>query len=263
MIVVLSLPTPCTDCLPAPLNAGMGMNVSANMSFPIGTMYDTEMAALMCGDAACVSHKPDYTSLITVGGKIFMTTQFESPPSGIYVQEMAQDAETGVLTVVSVHPVDMTPVMQAWNLCAGSITPWNTHLGSEENDPDAHVFEVALAAGDLPGTGLTNRLAFWGLNAANITVEDFKALISPYDFGRTLEVTIAADGSASVKKWFTLGRRQGELCYVMPDQRTVYCADDGTNKLLTAFVADTPADLSSGAMYAMKVTATSSSGGGK
>ena len=57
-----------------------------------------------------------------------------------------------------------------------------------------------------------------------------QATLSPYMYGRIIEITIASNGTASAKKWFTLGRRQNEMPYVMPDRRTVYLMDDGTNK---------------------------------
>ncbi len=38
-------------------------------------------------------------------------------------------------------------------------------------------------------------------------------------------------GSSTATKWMTLGRRQNELAYVMPDRRTVFLTDDGANKV--------------------------------
>lgn len=49
----------------------------------------------------------------------------------------------------------------------------------------------------------------------------------------------------------------------MPDKRTVYIMDDGTNKILTVFVADKAGDLSAGNMYTIKFTQVSSVDGGK
>jgi hypothetical protein len=47
-----------------------------------------------------------------------------------------------------------------------------------------------------------------------------------------------------------MGRVALELAYVMPDRRTAYLTDDGTNVGLYLFVADRPGDLSAGALYA-------------
>ena len=48
------------------------------------------------------------------------------------------------------------------------------------------------------------------------------------------------------------------LCrrYVMPDKRTVYITDDSTNGMFLKFVADAAGDLSSGRLYAAKMTQT-------
>ena len=53
-----------------------------------------------------------------------------------------------------------------------------------------------------------------------------------------------------------------ELSYVMPDNKTVYMSDDGTNVGLYMFKADTAEDLSAGSLYAAKWTQTSSLIGG-
>lgn len=59
-------------------------------------------------------------------------------------------------------------------------------------------------------------------------------------------------GDTQVKKHFALGRFSHELAYVMPDQRTVYLSDDGTNTGLFLFIADKAGDLSAGTLYAAK-----------
>ena len=38
----------------------------------------------------------------------------------------------------------------------------------------------------------------------------------------------------------------------MPDNRTIYTTDDGTNGVMIKFVTDKPADLGSGSLYAAK-----------
>lgn len=43
-----------------------------------------------------------------------------------------------------------------------------------------------------------------------------------------------------------MGRKSNEMGLVMPDNRTVYMADDGTNTAQYKFVADKAGDLSSG-----------------
>ena len=77
-----------------------------------------------------ISNSPDYTSLLRVGGKIFLITQFEAPnPSSIYILEMTQNSDNGELTVKSTTPVNAAAFGGLWTLCAGSTSPWNSHLG--------------------------------------------------------------------------------------------------------------------------------------
>ena len=46
--------------------------------------------------------------------------------------ELSQDKETGLLSAVSTKNIDFSKFGGLWVPCAGSVTPWNTHLGSEE-----------------------------------------------------------------------------------------------------------------------------------
>jgi len=60
-----------------------------------------------------------------------------------------------------------------------------------------------------------------------------------------------------------MGRFSHELSYVMPDNKTVYASDDGTNVGLFMFVADQEMDLSAGTLYAAKWIQTSDAKGGR
>ena len=59
-----------------------------------------------------------------------------------YAVELSQDASTGALTATSISPVDWSAYGGLSGPCAGSTTPWNTHLGSEEGDPDQRSFDA-------------------------------------------------------------------------------------------------------------------------
>jgi hypothetical protein len=88
-------------------------------------------------------------------------------------------------------------------------------------------------------------------------------LISKTDkYGHVTEFGLDDAGGTTVTKWYTLGRQALEMAEVMPDDKTVYISDDGTNCLFTAFVMDTPGDLSSGTLYIAKFNQTDDSYGG-
>ncbi len=58
-------------------------------------------------------------------------------PSQIAVLTLSQDTNTGKLSLVKYHTVDTSSVHGLWITCGASLSPWNTHLSSEEYEPDA------------------------------------------------------------------------------------------------------------------------------
>jgi secreted PhoX family phosphatase len=111
------------------------------------------------------------------------------------------------------------------------------------------------------GSFNTNLLRYWGLDPATATVAQANAVFNPYRYGFPVEVAVdGAAGTASVKKHYSMGRHAVELAYVMPDQRTVYITDDGTNDSIQMFLAKTPGDLSEGRLFAMRWFQTSKAG---
>ncbi len=183
-----------------------------------------------------------------------MVTHFETIPAGMYVTELSQDTATGLVTAVDTWPIDFAGVDGLWTPCAGSVTPWGTHLGSEEYPADALAFEEAETTGDVDSSSLA-MARYWGLDPymdadkngePDLDIEDLRAVYNPYAYGYAVEVTLDSTGGASIAKHYAMGRRALELAKVMPDQRTVYLTDDGTNVGLYMFVADTAGDLSAG-----------------
>ncbi|WP_250529833.1 alkaline phosphatase PhoX [Caballeronia sp. ATUFL_F1_KS4A] len=210
---------------------------------------------------------PDGTSLIKLdkttvkgvkGNAVFAVVQFEYTtrdqnaasmygrlPSPIAVLTLDQDPATGKLTLVSYANVDTSKANGLWITCGASLSPWNTHLSSEEYEPDA-----ALGSKD------AQFLAY----SQNLYGDQTKA--RPYHYGHVPEVTVNPDGTGTIKKHYCLGRISHELIQVMPDKRTVMMGDDATNGGVFMFVADKEADLSAGTLYVAKCAMTSSAGAG-
>ena len=205
------------------------------------------------------SDAPDGTSLLTVanptvtglkGKAVFAVVQFEYTnkaqdgttdmygklPSPIAVLTLDQDQTTGKLSLVKYHNVDTSKVHGLWITCGASLSPWGTHLSSEEYEPDA--FSIA-----------SNTM--FQAYSQNLYGDATKA--NPYHYGHMPEVTVNPDGTASIKKHFCMGRISHELVQVMPDNRTALMGDDATNSAYFVFVADKEKDLSSGTLYAAKV----------
>ncbi len=238
-----------------------------------GQLYDINNKPLYDASAGqpvpFYSDCPDGSSLITVkgakvagvkGNPVFAVVQFEYAskdrsgkdtwgrlPSPIAVLTLDQNPNTGELKLVKYHNIDTSKVHGLWITCGASLSPWGTHLSSEEYEPDAH----NLAAED-KGKFLDFSKALYGdQNKAN-----------PYHYGHMPEVFVNPDGTGFVKKHYNLGRISHELIQMMPDERTALMGDDTTNGGLFMFVADKPRDLSSGNLYVAKVTQTSAKGVG-
>ena len=206
------------------------------------------------------SDSPDGSSLLSLanptvtgikGKAVFAVVQFEyttrdlagndtygTLPSPIAVLTLDQDQATGKLSLVKYHNVDTSAAHGLWITCGASLSPWNTHLSSEEYEPDA--FSIATNA---------------QFKAYSKRVFGDETTANPYHYGHLPEVTVNPDGTGTIKKHYCLGRISHELIQVMPDQRTALMGDDYTNGGLFMFVADTAKDLSAGTLYVAKVGA--------
>jgi secreted PhoX family phosphatase len=199
---------------------------------------------------AWISHKNDYSSLLKNDKGLFMLTHFEEIPGAIYISELAQARQTGQLKVTRTRPIDLSGVGGGWNFCAGSTTPWKTHLGAEEYEPNAGARDPESGAID----------AYFQAMAAY--TDGNPASLNPYDYGWQLEIQVEDFHRVQPRKRYALGRLSHEVGLVMPDRRTVYMTDDAHNTALFRFVADRSGDLSSGTLYAAVWHQTSSKEGG-
>ncbi|MCO6185120.1 PhoX family phosphatase [Rhizobium sp. L1K21] len=208
-----------------------------------------------------VQDSADFTSILPVGSKLFSITHFESRPAAMYISELKQDAD-GNMTPISTRPVDFSSVGGLWVPCAGSVTPWNTHLGSEEYSPNADEVERARTYGQLDDYMLP-MARYFGVDTATAPISAFKDVFKPYNYGYPVEVKVTNEnGDTDVTKHYAMGRGAVELAYVMPDLKTAYITDDGTNTGLYRFVADKEGDLSAGQLYAAQWNQTSDEGAG-
>ena len=193
----------------------------------------------------------DHTQIIEKDGKLHMISQFECQVGAMYTAELQQSTD-GILSPVTntLKFIDQSAYKGGWVHCAGSKTPWNSFIGSEEYEPDARQAE---ADGNNPTDKYyASAKHFFGGDASKL---------NPYYYGWTPEVKMEA-GEPVYQKHYAMGRAAHELAYVMPDKKTVYVTDDGVNDGFYRFVADTAEDLSKGTLYAAKWTQTSASGGG-
>jgi hypothetical protein len=248
----------------------------------VGGLFDARGLPLVDGYGQLASDAADGNSLIDVPGMtarnpwthdaLALVTQFEyrdlppgwpgvpyvshwsKLPAAMGLTEIAQDQRTGGLEAVDYRNIDFSGVQGGWIHCASSLSPWNTHLGSEEYEPDAKTREgIPPAAGTSDGTDIASFSAYYFGDPAQA---------NPYHYGLVPEVTVRRDGSTTVEKHYALGRIARELVDVQPDRRTAYMGDDGNYTGLFLFVADRARDLSEGTLYAARWNQTSAEDGG-
>lgn len=207
----------------------------------------------------------DHTSILVKNDRLFAVAQFECGVGSMYGFELEQ-AANGTLSVKadSMQFISQKEGFGGWVHCAGMTTPWQSHLGSEEYEPDARrAMETdpvtKLDTGDSYLDEVT-QLYWHDENNANAEYD-----ANPYFYGWIPEVTV--DGSTatptySYTKHFSMGRAAWEMAYVMPDEKTAYLSDDGTNVGFYMYVADAAQDLSAGTLYAAKWIQTSGVGAG-
>lgn len=226
-------------------------------------LYDVEGSPLadFRGDPV-IAETPDANSLLKVDGNLFLVTHYEYDwllgdgqaakkatgwysrmPMSMTLTKLQQDQAKGTLQAVDQKPIDFSAVNGLWIPCFGSQTPWNTHLGSEE-DYDLY---FTSASGEK-----AHKIASRGLKALTDVYFRGKRQANPYHYGYITEVAVKGDGSTDVRKHYAMGRGTWEQALIMPDQRTAYLGDDGNHVAMFMFVADKAADLGSGSLYAAR-----------
>ena len=294
------------DTLKQPPVQGGGDILAGGYTKPDGVtaIVDTDGSQMFsdCFDGQSLIKLSNPTVSGISGNTLFLVTQFEYKtqnaagtsmygklPSPITVTTLDQNTSTGVLTVKYYYNIPTSGTYGLWITCAGSLSPWNTHLSSEEYEPDAWLVKIrkdkggALTATDLPApvSGSTDGWSSSQLTSANSNLSYFfefsrntfdasstaeaSTSAKPYNYGHVPEVTVNPDGTASIKKHYCLGRLSRELVQVMPDNKTVLMGDDYVGGGMFMFIADTEKDLSAGTLYAAKLTqdATVTTNGGK
>jgi secreted PhoX family phosphatase len=190
------------------------------------------------GSLQLVCNHPDgnvFLPIDSAGTEGYLYTNFECRPGGVSKLYLRQDGNSW--EILEGENVDFSGVMGTWNNCGSSITPWNTVVTSEEYEPFAFADS-------------------WKENVPTMT--DFLGeQANPYDYGYLIELTPDPDGESPatiVEKRYAMGRFSHEMAFIMPDGKTVYHGDDGSNVILFKFVADEAGNLSAGTLFAAAVT---------
>ncbi|BAS27173.1 PhoX family protein [Limnochorda pilosa] len=169
-------------------------------------------------DGNLFGRMPDFTGYLPLDGSRLgqLWVSHETRPAGGSVLTVGRTAD-GAWQVVGSEAFDFSQVGGAWNLCAGSVTPWETILVAEEYPP--------AKAEEIP-SGL---------------------LADPARYGWIVEVDLER---GSARKLYGMGRFSHESAIVLPDRKTVFLADDYRGGIFAKFVADRPGDLTEGQLFA-------------
>jgi secreted PhoX family phosphatase len=238
----------------------------------VGGLFDSKDAPVMDSDGQMASDAPDGTSLMHIdgletpgaqGNSLALVTQFEyrqlAPndgmdyrvdfwsklPATMGLTLLDQDKVSGLLTPKHYSPISFSSVNGGWIHCGSTLSAWNTHVGSEEYEPDAKTREGLAKAVDSDDKTDIHRFSRYYFGDP--------AIANPYHYGLLPEVTVDRNGNANVVKHFAAGRYAREMQVMATDNRTAIGGDDGKNTGLFMFVADKEGDLAAGTLYAASV----------
>lgn len=189
------------------------------------------------GSLIDICNHPDGNMWLPIGESgdaAYLFTNYECRPGNVARVYLAKTADGW--EVKDGENVSFASVKGTWNNCNASVTPWNTGLTSEEYEP------VSAKAG-------------WQKNVEDMT-DYLGTQANPYDYGYPVELIPDPKGNSAgtkVVKHYAMGRLSYEMSMVLDDMKTVYSGDDGSNVILSKFVADKEKDLSAGTLYAAKI----------
>ncbi|MEZ5452920.1 MAG: hypothetical protein R3E93_08940 [Thiothrix sp.] len=188
-----------------------------------GQLYNYKMEPIMepaaNGGNPIIAETPDSNSLMKVGSNLFLVTHYEYDwllsdgsdaykvpgwytrmPMSMTLTGLNQ-ADDGKLSVKSQKPLDFSGVNGLWIPCNGSLTPWNTHLGSEED------YDLIFNPLDTKNSPTTVA----GLKALTEVYYKSEQTARAYNHGVLPEVTVKEDGSTSITKHYAMGRGTWEM----------------------------------------------------
>ncbi|MDD4504978.1 MAG: DUF839 domain-containing protein, partial [Sulfurospirillaceae bacterium] len=182
---------------------------------PAGQLYSMSMKPLMDPfNKPLIAETPDSNSLLNVDGSLYLVTHYEydwilsdgssaeksdiwhnRAPMSMTLTSIKQDEKSGKLKATEQYPVDFSKVGGIWIPCFGSQTPWNTHLGSEED------YDLYFTA----ASGKEYKKTQKGLKAMSELYFEGKKEAKAYDYGYITEVSVDGKGKTDVTKHYAMG----------------------------------------------------------
>lgn len=173
----------------------------------------------------------DFTGYVANNGSSEMgvlSVNHENSPGAVSMLDIRYNNETRLWEVDNSQPVDFFDenLVTTTRNCSGGITPWGTVITSEES----------TNGGDANGDGYQD--VGW-----NVEIDPVTKSVVDYD------------GDGKKDKLWAMGRMSHENVAVASDSITVYYGEDGGTQCVYKFVADSPANLSSGSVYVLSLDA--------
>ncbi|MEW6611744.1 MAG: alkaline phosphatase PhoX [Pseudomonadota bacterium] len=205
----------------------------------LGGLVPAGLGTVLAADGTPItqSDDPDMNTFVPIAGTTgegYLFTNWEDRPGNMSRLRIKKNAN-GVWSVTEAMNVDFKSVQGTWVNCFGTLSPWGNPLTSEE------LYFDDTSKWSSADKGVANLQKYLG------------KFPNPYRYGYIVEITSPAATPTPVKH-FAMGRFSHENSVVMPDNKTAYLSDDGDGTVFFKFVANTANDLSSGTLYAAKVT---------
>ncbi|MEL6841785.1 MAG: alkaline phosphatase PhoX, partial [Bacteroidota bacterium] len=173
----------------------------------------------------------DFTGFVGLNGSSevgHLSVNHENTPGGVSMIDLHYVDSTLLWVIDTTRAVDFynNDLVTTTRNCSGGITPWGTIITAEETSNSA----------DVNADGYTD--VGW-----LVEIDPITAKVKEY-------------GNGIQEKLWAAGRVSHENAVVLNDSITLYTGEDGGSSAVFKFIADTPGDLSSGALYVLKLDST-------
>lgn len=199
------------------------------------------------------SNDPDFNGVVSDGaGGFYVYSNWEDRPGGMSRIQVSNLGSGGYGSIIPEGMLDFSGIGGTWVNCFGTVSPWGTPLSAEELyfDDTADWFDSNYPYFSNP-QALATYLGYPADGNGNWP--------NPYRYGYIVEIgnggtaTNGVLANVTVNKLEAMGRFSHENAVVMPDQKTVFLSDDGTDVVFFKFVADVAGDMSAGTLYGAKI----------